>query len=109
MKTTERVRPHKDMTPENLEAWRRQQAGDHAYARNQRRAGWNQRRAAHWYGVSERQWQRYENAESPIPLSLVKRMIAYETSFDQTVDRLFDTTPEQLEENDGIFPELKGR
>jgi hypothetical protein len=107
--TTARVRPHKDMTPDDLRAWRARQAGDFAYARNQRRPGWNQRRAAHWYGVSERQWNRYENGESPIPLSLVKRLIAYETSFDQTVDRLFDTTPTQLEDQDGIFPEMKGR
>lgn len=109
METTPRARPHKDMTPEDLRIWRTQQAGDYAYARNQRRPGWSQRRAAHWYGVSERQWNRYENEESPIPLSLVKRMIAYETSFDQTVDRIFDTTPGQLEDQDGIFPEMKRR
>lgn len=109
MTTPTRVRPHKDMTPDDLRAWRTQQAGDYAYARNQRRPGWSQRRASHWYGVSERQWVRYENGDAPIPLSLVKRMVAYETSFDQTVDRLFDTTPGQLEENDGIFPEMKGR
>ena len=36
-------------------------------------------------------------------------MVAYETSFDQTVDRLFDTTPTQLEDQDVIFPEMKGR
>ncbi len=107
MTTATRVRPHKDMTADELRLWRQQQAGDHAYKRNQRRPGWTQRRASHWYGVSERQWLRYETGESPIPLSLIKRLIAYETSFDQTVDRLFDTTPSQLEENDGIFPEMK--
>ena len=103
------VRPHKDMSPTDLRNWRIQQAGDHAYKRNQRRPGWTQRRASAWYGISEREWQRYEAGEIKIPLSLVKRMIAYETSFDQTVDRLFDTTPDQLENYGGIFPELKGR
>lgn len=106
MAIAQRIRPHKDMSPEDLRLWRQQQAGDHAFKRNQRRPGWTQRRAAAWYGCSEREWQRYEAGEINIPLPLVKRMIAYETSFDQTVDRIFDTTPDQAEEYDGIFPGL---
>jgi hypothetical protein len=107
--TIERIRPHKDMTAEQLRGWRTQQAGDHAYARNQRRPGWTQRRASNWYGVSKRQWERYESGECRIPLSLVKRMIAYEASFDQTVDRIFNTSAPQLEEFGGVVPELQGR
>lgn len=109
METVERVRPHKDMTPEDLRIWRQQQAGEYAYKRNQTRPGWTQRRASGWYGVSERQWKRYESGECRIPLALVKRMIAYETSFAQTVDRIFYTSPDQLEEQDGIFPEMGGK
>ena len=109
MDTLERVRPHKDMSPEELRIWRQQQAGEHAFKRNQTRPGWTQRRAAHWYGTSERQWQRYEAGDASIPLTLVKRMQAYETSFDQAVDRVFDTTPEQSARQGGIFPELEGR
>ena len=60
METVERVRPHKDMTGADLAVWRTQQAGEHAYKRNQTRPGWTQRRASHWYGVSERQWKRFE-------------------------------------------------
>ena len=107
--TATRVRPHKDMTGTDLAVWRSQQAGDYAWKRNQRKQGWSQVRAASWYGVSERQWKRYESGECRIPLALVKRMVAYETSFAQTVDRIFDTSPVQLEEQDGIFPDLKGR
>jgi len=101
------VRLHEGMTPADLVLWRAQQPGEYAYRNNQRKPGWSQLHAANWYGVSERQWQRYENEDSPIPLSLVKRMVAYETSFDQTVDRLFDITPGKLKEQDGIFPEMK--
>lgn len=107
MTTAEQVRPHKDMTPDDLRLWRQQQAGEHPYKRNQTRPGWTQRRAAQWYGVNERQWQRYEAGDAAIPLTLVKRMIAYETSFAQTVDRIFDTTPEQTDQHGGIFPELE--
>jgi len=102
-----RVTPHKDMTPEDLKLWRQQQAGEYAWKRNQTRPGWTQARAAHWYGVCERQWARYEAGDAGIPLALVKRMIAYETSFAQAVDRIFDTTPDQSEKYGGIFPELE--
>jgi len=84
MKTRERVRPYKDMTPEELRLWRAQRPGDYAWKFNQRKLGWSQARAAEWYGVSERQWVRYEAGDSEIPLSLVKRMIANETTFEDT-------------------------
>ena len=109
MDTVTRVRPHKDMSPDDLRLWRQQQAGDHAFKRNQRRPGWTQRRASHWYGVSKRQWERYESGACRIPLSLVKRMVAYEASFDQTVDRIFNTSDAQLEAQGGVVPELQGR
>jgi len=107
MKTRKRVRPYKDMTPEELRLWRAQRPGDYAWKFNQRKLGWSQARAAEWYGVSERQWVRYEAGDSEIPLSLVKRMIANETTFEDTILRIFETTPEQIEEYGGtIFPQL---
>lgn len=102
-----KVRPHKDMTPNDLVRWRAQQPGDYAYKNNQRKQGWSQVRAADWYGVNERQWRRYETGASAIPLPLVKRLIAYGTSFDDTVARLWETTDEKIEEQGGsVFPEL---
>ena len=106
MKISKRVRPHKDMTPEELRLWRAQRPGDYAWKFNQRKLGWSQARAAEWYGVSERQWVRYESGENAIPLSLVKRMIAHETSFDDMINRIWETTPEKMEEYGGIFPRL---
>jgi len=102
-----RVRPHKDMTPMELRTWRGQQPGDYAWKNNQRKAGWSQERAADWYGVNERQWRRYESGENGIPLALVKRLIAHEASFDDTINRLWETTDEKIEEFGGsVFPEL---
>jgi hypothetical protein len=40
--------------------------------------GWYQKDAAAWYGVSERQWRRWENGEVPIPTTVVKRIAEYE-------------------------------
>lgn len=41
--------------------------------------GWYQKDAAAWYGVSERQWRRWENGEVPIPTTVVKRLAEYES------------------------------
>ncbi len=107
MSTETRVRPHKDMTPKDLRAWRGQQPGDYAWKNNQRKAGWSQVRAAEWYGCSIRQWVRYESGENAISLTLIKRLIAHESSFDDTVARLWETTPEKIEEYGGsVFPQL---
>lgn len=105
MKRETSVRPHRDMTPDELRRWRAQQPGDYAWKNNQRKPGWSQLRAAGWYGVSERQWMRYESGESHIPLSLIKRLIAHGASFDDMFNRLWDTTPEKVEEYGGVFPQ----
>ena len=68
MSTEARIRPHKDMTPNDLKIWRGQQPGDYAWKNNQRKAGWSQVRAADWYGVSIRQWVRYESGENAMLL-----------------------------------------
>ena len=39
---------------------------------------WYQKDAAKWYGVSERQWRRWENGEVPIPVAVVLRIAEYE-------------------------------
>lgn len=39
---------------------------------------WYQKDAAAWYGVSERQWRRWENGEVPIPTTVVRRIAEYE-------------------------------
>ena len=112
IRTKGRARPRRDMTGKQLRKWRTQQAGEHAYRNNQKRPGWTQAQAAEWYGVSERQWARYESGESGIPLSLVKRMISYESSFDETISRIWDTPKDLVSEMGGIHPELaheKGR
>ncbi len=107
MSTEDRIRPHKDMSPSDLARWRSQQPGDYAWKNRQRKPGWSQVRAANWYGVSERQWQRYEGSENAIPLALVKRMIAHEASFDDTINRLWETTDEVIEAQGGsVFPQL---
>lgn len=49
--------------PAELRAWRR--------SRN-----WPQSIAASWWGVSERQWRRYETGHSRIPLPLARRVHA---------------------------------
>ena len=95
------------MTPSELKIWRGQQPGDYAWKNNQRKSGWTQLRAAEWYGVSERQWNRYESGENAIPLALIKRLIAHESSFDDTINRLWDTTPEKIKQYGGsVFPQL---
>ncbi len=102
----ETVRLHEGMTPADLVLWRAQQPGEYAYRNNQRKPGWSQLHAANWYGVSERQWQRYEAGTLAIPLPLIKRLMAHEGSLDDMINRLWDTTPEKVEEYGGIFPRL---
>ena len=106
MKTERRVRPHGGMTPEELRLWRAQRPGEYTYGNNQTRPGWSQLHSAKWYGVSERQWQRYETGESAIPLPLIKRMMAHETSFEDTILRIFETTNEKVEEYGGVLHPL---
>ena len=56
---------------------------------------------------SRAEMRRFESGESGIPLSLVKRMIAHEASFDDTINRLWETTDEKIEEYGGsVFPAL---
>ncbi len=107
MDTKKRIRPHKDMTPDELKRWRGQQPGEYAWKNNQKKTGWSQVRAASWYGVSERQWIRYESGENSIPLALIKRLLAHEASFDDTINRLWETTDEVIEKQGGsVFPQL---
>ena len=99
------VRLHKSMTPADLVLWRSQRPGEYA-RNNQRKPGWSQLRAAKWYGVTERTWQRYEAGRSAIPLTLIRRLMAHEASMDDMIGRLWETTPEKVEEYGGIFPRL---
>jgi hypothetical protein len=57
------------MTPAELTAWRKQRFGP-------------AREAASWYGVTLRQWQRYEGGESGIRAPLVHRIEEYERTLD---------------------------
>ena len=101
------MRPqHEDMTPADLVLWRALQPGEYACRNNQHKPGWSQLQAAKWYGVTERTWQRYEAGESVIPLPLFNRLMAYEASFEDMISRLWETTPEKVEEYSGIFPRL---
>lgn len=38
--------------------------------------GWTQKRAAAWWGCTERSWQRYESGERTVPGPLLKRIAA---------------------------------
>lgn len=56
------------MTPDELRAWREQHGPRDARGRRTQAA------AAAWYGVHERSWRRWENAERRIPQPLVHRI-----------------------------------
>jgi transcriptional regulator with XRE-family HTH domain len=51
------------LNPETLRHWRNTQ-------------GWTQATAANWYGVTDRQWRRWENGEQPVPLHLERRLLS---------------------------------
>lgn len=52
--------------------------GSRAHVINFRHSrGWSQREAGSWWGVSERQWRRYESGESRVPAPLLKRLARY--------------------------------
>jgi hypothetical protein len=50
-----------------LARWRR-------LPKNGARKGWSQQQAADWYGVSKRQWQRWEAGTTPAPRPLINRL-----------------------------------
>lgn len=58
------------MTPGELRQWREARV-DHRTGRS-----WSQARAAEWFGCDERTWRRWENRESSVPRTLVKRIQA---------------------------------
>ena len=94
-------------TPDDLVEWRRTRPGTYEARNGETRPGWSQEMAADWYGVSTRQWQRYEAGRSPIPVPLIKRMEAYEGSFSELVDRVFETPATLLHKWGSPFPELE--
>lgn len=52
------------------------EVGTRAHVVNFRHARrWTQRKAADWWGVSIRQWRRYENGATPVPVPLLKRIV----------------------------------
>lgn len=99
----QRVEIHEGMTGEDLKRWRAEQPGEHRNG-----PGWTQKQAADWAGVSSRTWIRYENGR-PIPRIVIKLLMNRRASFDQIVDRIFDTPQPKVEEMGGIIPELAGR
>ena len=103
-----RIRPHNDMTGDELAQWRLQQPGSHKIRnRIEPRLGWNQRQAGEWYGVTERQWRRYETGEQPIPRPLINRMRTYRASLDEIVTRIFDTPKTKVDEWGGVHEMFK--
>lgn len=68
-----------------LRDWRTRRAG--AYRRGRAAmVGWTQADAAAWYGCSERQWRRWENGETPIPVHVIRRLAQW------TTEELFTAT-----------------
>lgn len=45
-----------------------------ALVRFRQARGWSQAKAAQWYGVTPRSWQRYEAGDRPIPMPLLNRI-----------------------------------
>ena len=105
MTETEKIKPYLGMTGAEVKQWRLEQAG----AGNGKGAtGWTQVLAAEWAGIHERTWQRYELEEITVPLWLVKTMIRHSFSFDDMLDRVFDTPAAQVKRDGGVYPELAG-
>lgn len=99
------IRP--GMTGEDLAFWRSKQPGSYPAKNGATMPGWSQETAAKWYGCSIRQWQRYEAGETPVPLPLVRRIQAYRNDFSEMLDRIFDTTPEKIEQWGGPHERLQ--
>lgn len=94
------------MTAEELRSWRQSQPGTYKCRNGEVRPGWSQSMCADWYGCSTRSWERYETG-GPIPLPLIKRIHAHETSLEAIVDKIFDTPVELLEKWGSPFEELQ--
>lgn len=97
------------MTPARLRAWRRSRPGQHRARNGELRSGWTQKRAAGWYGCSPRQWRRYEAGDANIPRPLVLRVRQYGESFEEILDRLLNTTPEEIADRGGVFTARRPR
>ncbi len=99
-----RIKIHDGLTGEELRLWRAQQPGEKRGG-----PGWTQKGAAAWCGVDERTWRRWERGERGIPMTLINRLRDRRASFDEIVDRIFDTPVEDVVRMGGIIPELAGR
>lgn len=98
--------PRRDMSGADLRSWRLQQNGEFKI-RNTKEDGWSQAQAAEWYGVSRRQWGRWEKLPAGrLPLSLVKNLMRYGSSYHAIVDRMFDTPGHKVEEWGGVVPQI---
>lgn len=75
------------LTGEELTAWRLAQPGEFKKRNNQVVKGWSQKKAAEWYGCSERQWRRWEAAKK-VPLPVIKAVIRYGSSLQSELDRI---------------------
>lgn len=98
--------PVSDLKPEHLIEWRLKQPGKFKARNGQIKRGWTQEQAAAWYGVSHRQWQRYENGKTPVPLHLVRRIAAHRMSFDDVLDRVLDLDQELVDKWGSPFEQL---
>lgn len=103
----ERVTPHPGMTPWDLKVWRAQRPGRYKWGRSETRPGWSQKTAAEWAGCTVSAWANYEQARRKIPLLLIKRLADYPSSLSEVVDRMWMTDSDEVEENQGVHPELK--
>lgn len=113
---TEKIKPYLGMTGAELKQWRKEQPGevkeryftgdDGSMKKAPPRPGWTQQEAAEWAGIHPRTWQRYELDEIEVPLWLIKTMIRYSFSFDEMLDRVFDTPRAKVVAQGGVYEEL---
>lgn len=103
----ERVQARHGMTPMELRIWRAQRPGRFKWKRSETRPGWTQKQAAEWAGVSEETWSSYEQGRRTMSAIFIKRLQDYQSSYPEVVDRMFQTAADDVEENQGVHPELK--
>ncbi len=101
------IRPGPGMTHAQLRIWRAQRPGRYKWGRAESRPGWTQAQAAEWIGVPLGTYQNYEQGRRPMPLLFIKRLTDYPSSLSEVVDRMWMTSVGDVDENQGVHPELK--